>query len=210
MQFTLPTLPFGRGDLEPWMGRETIEEHYEKHHRAYVEKTNRLINGTRFQDASLERIVAEAEGGLYNQAAQAWNHTFFWHCLRPAGGMRDIATPLRQAILKSFSSLEALSECFQEEGKSLFGSGWVWLVKEKGSGDVAVMPGKDADNPIRHGHTPLLACDVWEHAYYLDYRHDRERYLRRAWGLLNWEFAARNFSRPFDATSLMVTESKAA
>jgi superoxide dismutase, Fe-Mn family len=170
------------------MSRETLDYHYGKHHKAYVDKVNALIAGTEFEDASLEELVAESAGTLFNNVAQVWNHNFFWNCLSPRrqGPGRQLA-----AALESLGGLEGLRTQFTKAAASLFGSGWTWLVRDAG-GALRIVTSSNAHTPLRDGQVALLTCDVWEHAYYIDYRNDRGAYLEHFWPLVNWEFVAEN------------------
>ncbi len=193
MTFRLPALPWEPGALEPHISRATIETHHGRHHRAYIDKLNELVRGTPRADWPLERLVQRGRGALFQQAAQAWNHEFYWRSLRPAGGERPPAA-LRAAIEAGFGGLPGLQEAFTAAALGHFGSGWVWLVAN-GRGRLSVLDTHDADTPLREHLRPLLACDVWEHAYYLDRRHDRAAYLRAFWRLADWDFAAANLER---------------
>lgn len=184
--FKLPELPYALNALEPHISKETLDFHYGKHHKTYVDKLNELVPGTPFAKASLEDIIREAEGAIFNNGAQVWNHTFYWNCLSPNGG-GEPSGGLMNELLSSFKSFRNFREQFEEAGKTLFGSGWIWLVKKK-DGSLAIENSKDADNPLRHGQTPILTCDVWEHAYYIDYRNARDKYLTHFWNLVEWEF----------------------
>ena len=193
MAIELPPLPYADDALDPHISARTISFHYGKHHATYVANLNGLIEGTPDADKSLEQIIADAEpGGLFNNAAQVWNHTFYWNSMTPSGG-GDPSGDLAAAIDKSFGSASAFKEELVTKGKGNFGSGWTWLVKD-GDG-LAIVNTDDADTPIKHGQTPLLTVDVWEHAYYLDYQNARPAYLETFVDkLLNWEFAASNFA----------------
>jgi Fe-Mn family superoxide dismutase len=175
------------------MSAETIEYHYGKHHRAYVDKLNRLIAGTQFANMPLEQILRHAHGPIFNNASQAWNHTFFWNCLQPFGDHVGPDGDLRLALERAFGTVEEFKTKFIEAGQNHFGSGWVWLVRDS-SGDLKVEATHDADNPLRGGLAPILVCDVWEHAYYIDYRNERGKFLNAVAGILNWNFAARNMA----------------
>ncbi|HSR63382.1 MAG TPA: superoxide dismutase [Gammaproteobacteria bacterium] len=191
MSFELPKLPYELSDLEPHISKETMEFHYGKHHAGYVDKLNKAIKGSGFEDKTLEEIIINAEpGGLFNNAAQVWNHTFYWHSMTPkdTGPEGD----LEQAIRENFDSVDRFKETFSEAAKGHFGSGWAWLVKDKNSKSLRVMTTKDADTPIRQGIIPLLTCDVWEHAFYIDYRNDKAKYVEAFWNLVNWDFVAQN------------------
>lgn len=184
----LPELPYARSALEPYMSRETLDFHYGKHHKAYVDKVNALVAGTKFEDAELQELVAEAEGALFNNAAQVWNHDFFWQCLSPR--RQSPGKELTRA-LESFGGLESFQAKFDVAAVEQFGSGWAWLVKDSADA-LKIVTSSNADTPIREGHTPLLTCDVWEHAYYIDHRNDRGAYLKNFWQLVNWEFVTAN------------------
>ena len=186
----LPPLPYANNALEPYMSRETLDYHYGKHHKAYVEKVNSLIAGTQFEDASLEELVAESTGDIFNDAAQAWNHTFFWNCLSPR---RQSPGKELNPALESLGGLESLQKQFDKAASAVFGSGWAWLVKD-GKGGLKIVTTANANNPLRDGQVAVLTCDMWEHAYYIDRRNDRAAYLRNFWPLVNWEFVAANLS----------------
>ena len=193
MAITLPPLPYADDALDPHITAHTISFHYGKHHAGYVNNLNGLIEGTGLADATLEEIIDMAEpGGLFNNAAQIWNHTFYWESMAPDGG----GTPtgeLAAAIDRSFGSYQAFREQFTADAVGNFGSGWTWLIKD--GDDVAIVKTDDADTPIKHGQTPLLTIDVWEHAYYLDYQNARPAYVAAFLDhLVNWEFAAANFA----------------
>ncbi|HET7395570.1 MAG TPA: Fe-Mn family superoxide dismutase [Gammaproteobacteria bacterium] len=190
MTHQLPTLPYAMDALAPHISKETLEFHYGKHHKAYVDKLNALIPGTEFEKATLEDIVKKAKGGMFNQAAQIWNHTFYWHSLSPKGG-GEPSGKLADAIKQSFGSFEAFKKEFSDKAAGQFGSGWAWLVR-KGDGKLAVVQTGNADTPLTGSDRPLLTCDVWEHAYYIDYRNARPKYIEAWWKLVNWEFAAKN------------------
>jgi superoxide dismutase, Fe-Mn family len=186
----LPPLPYANNALEPHMSRETLDYHYGKHHKAYVDKVNSLISGTEFEDASLEELVAESTGDIFNNAAQVWNHTFFWDCLSPR--RQSPGKELNQA-LESLGGLESFQTQFDKAASALFGSGWTWLVKDS-RGAVKILATADANTPVRDGQVALLTCDMWEHAYYIDRRNDRAAYLQNFWPLLNWEFVSANLA----------------
>ncbi len=193
MAFELPALPYAKDALEPHISQETIEYHYGKHHNTYVVKLNGLIEGTELAEKSLEEIIKTSTGGIFNNAAQIWNHTFYWNCLSPNGGgaaTGNIAT----AIDAAFGSFEAFKAQFTDAAVNNFGSAWTWLVK-KADGSVAIVNTSNAATPLtEEGVTPLLTVDVWEHAYYIDYRNVRPDYLTHFWELVNWEFANSNFA----------------
>ena len=186
----LPPLPYANNALEPYMSRETLDYHYGKHHKAYVDKVNSLISGTEFEDASLEELVAESTGEIFNNAAQAWNHAFFWNCLSPR--RQSPGKEVTQA-LESLGGLETFQSQFDKAASGLFGSGWAWLIKDTG-GSLKILTTSNANTPVRDGHVALLTCDMWEHAYYIDRRNDRAAYLKNFWPLVNWEFVAANLS----------------
>jgi Fe-Mn family superoxide dismutase len=187
----LPPLPYELDALEPHISKETLEYHHGKHHAAYVAKLNDGIKGTEYEKKSLEEIVRNASGKLFNNAAQAWNHDFYWHCLSPKGGSAE--GELLEAIKQQYKSLEKFEEEFTTEAANHFGSGWAWLVLDK-TGKLAITTTHDADNPLRHGQIPLLTCDVWEHAYYIDYRNKRPDYLKAFWNVVNWHFVNEQFN----------------
>ena len=192
MEHKLPELPYAQDALTPNISAETIEYHYGKHNKAYVDNLNKLIPGTEFEKLSLEDIVKKASGGIFNNAAQGWNHTFYWNCLSPKGGGSP-AEDLARAINKTFVSFDQFKEKFTSAAVTLFGSGWAWLVKNQ-DGSLTIEAASNAGNPLKDGKTPLLTCDVWEHAYYIDYRNARAKYVQAFWELVNWEFVARNLS----------------
>jgi superoxide dismutase, Fe-Mn family len=187
-RITLPPLPFAREALEPYMSRETLDYHYGRHHKAYVEKVNYLLTGTPQQGATLEELVLKATGTLFDNAAQAWNHAFFWRCLSPR---RQSPGKELDGALRSFGGLEALQSEFSRAAIAVFGSGWAWLIKDE-SAAVRIVTTSNANTPLRDGHKPLLTCDIWEHAYYVDHRNDRAAYLNGFWQLVNWDFVAGN------------------
>jgi Fe-Mn family superoxide dismutase len=193
MKHQLPDLPYDQDALEPYMSAETLSYHHGKHHATYVEKLNGLIEGSEYEQLSLEETITKSTGSLFNNAAQAWNHTFFWHCLAPpndSGPAGDFA----QAIERDFGSVAALQEEFSEKLNLLFGSGWVWLIRTP-DGGLAVESRSNAGNPMTDGFTPLLTCDMWEHAYYIDYRNAKAKYFEAFWQLVNWDFVGENFAR---------------
>ncbi|QOR40168.1 superoxide dismutase [Fe] [Billgrantia diversa] len=192
MAFELPALPYEKNALEPHISAETLEYHYGKHHQAYVNKLNELTEGSDDANKSLEEIIQSSSGGLFNQAAQVWNHTFYWHCLAPNGGGEPTGA-LAEAINAKFGSFAKFKETFNANAVANFGSGWTWLIKTA-DGGVDIVNTSNADTPIAHGQTPLLTIDVWEHAYYIDYRNARPKYLENVWNVLNWDFVAQNFA----------------
>ena len=192
MAFTLPELPYARDALEPHMSKETLDFHYGKHHKTYVDKANGMIDDTEFANASLEEIIKNAgPGGLFNNCAQIWNHTFFWNGLTPGGSSPSSA--LSGEIDNAFGSGDDFKEKFNTSGAGNFGSGWTWLVKTA-DGKLDIVNTDDAENPMTDGHTPLLTADMWEHAYYIDYRNSRPKYLENFWALVNWDFVEKNLS----------------
>lgn len=190
MAHELPALPYGRDALEPVISAETLDYHYGKHHAAYVTNLNKLIEGTEFADASLEDIILKSSGGLFNNAAQVWNHTFYWNGLSPNGG-GEPGGELGAAIDAAFGSFDAFREKFIASAVGNFGSGWTWLVD--GDDGLEIVNTDDAGNPMTDGKRPLWTVDVWEHAYYVDYRNARPKYLDEIWKLANWDFVAANF-----------------
>jgi len=190
MAFELPDLPFADDALAPHISAEPLAYHHGKHHKAYVDNLNRLIAGTSWAESSLEEMIEGAEGGIFNNAAQVWNHTFYWACLSPTGGGEPSA-PLSARIDAAFGSFESFQEKFTQAALTQFGSGWAWLVIQP-SGQLAITSTGNADNPIRIGEQPVLTCDVWEHAYYIDYRNARPEYLKHFWEIVNWDFVGSN------------------
>ena len=191
MAFELPPLPYEKNALEPHMSAETLEYHHDKHHNTYVVNLNNLIPGTEFENASLEEIVLKSSGGIFNNAAQVWNHTFYWNCLGPNGGGAPTGA-VAGAIDRAFGSFDAFKEAFIKSAVGNFGSGWTWLVKND-DGSVEIVNTSNAATPLRDGRTPLLTIDVWEHAYYIDYRNARPKYLEEIWKIVNWDFVAANY-----------------
>jgi len=190
MPFTLPPLPYPKDALVPVISAETVEYHYGKHHQAYVTNLNNLTSGKPLENASLEELVRTADGGVFNNAAQVWNHTFYWKCLKPAGSTPSGA--VLDALAGAFGSFDAFKELFSTTAVGQFGSGWGWLVAS--GGKLAVVSTGNAGCPLRDGATPLLTCDVWEHAYYIDYRNARPKYVEAIWSLVNWDFVAANLA----------------
>ncbi|MBY6063337.1 superoxide dismutase [Fe] [Pseudidiomarina sediminum] len=193
MAFELPALPYEKNALEPHISAETIEYHYGKHHATYVTKLNDAVKGTDMENKSLEEIIKTSSGGVFNNAAQVWNHTFYWHCLSPNGGGEPTGA-LADAINAAFGSFDKFKEEFNAQAAGNFGSGWTWLVK-KADGSVAIVNTSNAETPLTdESVTPILTVDVWEHAYYIDYRNARPNYLGAFWNLVNWDFVAKNFA----------------
>jgi len=192
MEHKLPELPYAMDALAPHISKETLEFHYGKHHQTYVTNLNNLIKGTEFEDMSLEDIIMKSSGGLFNNAAQIWNHSFYWNCLSPNGGGEPTGE-LADAINKAFGSFDAFKEEFAKTSITTFGSGWGWLVKNS-DGSLALASTSNAGTPMTEGQTALLTCDVWEHAYYIDFRNARPAYVEAFWKLVNWDFVAKNFA----------------
>ncbi|MCL6269314.1 superoxide dismutase [Fe] [Sansalvadorimonas sp. 2012CJ34-2] len=192
MAFELPALPYERDALEPHISKETLDYHYGKHHNTYVVKLNGLVGGTDLESKSLEEIIKSSEGGVFNNAAQIWNHTFYWNGLRPNGGGKPSGA-LAAAIDKAFGSFEDFVAKFDEMAVNNFGSSWTWLVKNP-DGSVEIVNTSNAATPLTTDQKPLLTCDLWEHAYYIDYRNVRPDYLKAFWNLVNWEFAEANYA----------------
>jgi Fe-Mn family superoxide dismutase len=187
----LPPLPYAIDALAPVISAETLEFHHGKHHKTYVDYLNKLIPGTEFENLSLEDIVRKSSGGIFNNAAQIWNHTFYWNCLAPKAGGKPTGA-LAAAIDTAFGSFDTFKEKFGQTAVTTFGSGWGWLVKNA-AGGLELVSTSNAGCPLTAGQTPLLTCDVWEHAYYIDYRNARPKYVESFWNLVNWDFVARNF-----------------
>jgi len=188
MAIELPALPWARDALAPHISAETIDYHYGKHHQAYVTNLNNQIKGTEFENMSLEEIIRKASGGMFNNAAQIWNHTFYWNCLKPNGGGEPTGR-LADSINKAFGGFAQFKEEFTKTSVGTFGSGWGWLV-QRPDGSLALASTSNAGTPITGADHPLLTCDVWEHAYYIDYRNARPKYVEAFWNLVNWDFAA--------------------
>lgn len=190
MAHELPKLPYAMDALAPVISKETLEYHYGKHHQAYVNNLNNLIKGTEFEKATLEEIIKDAAGGIFNNGAQVYNHTFYWNCLSPKGG-GEPSGKLAEAIKKDFGSFAEFKKLFNSAAATNFGSGWTWLVKDKDS-RLKIANTSNAGNPLREGKKPLLTVDVWEHAYYIDYRNARPTYLEKIWDIINWTFITKN------------------
>jgi len=196
MAFTLPELPYAKDALSPVISAETIEYHYGKHHQAYVNNLNTLVPGTKYEKMSLEEVVKATNGQasekkVFNNAAQVWNHTFYWHCLAPRAGGEPTGK-IKDAIDKAFGSFADFKKKFSEASVAQFGSGWGWLVKGA-DGGLAIETTANAETPFAAGKTCILTVDVWEHAYYIDYRNARPKYVEEFWKLVNWDFANKNF-----------------
>jgi superoxide dismutase, Fe-Mn family len=189
----LPKLPYEYNALEPMISKETLEFHHDKHHKAYVDKLNMLVVGTAFEDASLETIVLKAQGSIFEQAAQVWNHSFYWTSMSPTRKPLNEKGELSAALMPAFGGSDQLRERFEQLGGSLFGSGWLWLVSNS-KAELQFHLTKDAGNPLREGLTPLFVCDLWEHAYYIDYRNGRSKYISEFYKMIDWEFAEKNYA----------------
>ncbi|MDR7018859.1 superoxide dismutase [Fe] [Aeromonas salmonicida] len=193
MAFELPALPYAINALEPHISQETLEYHHGKHHNTYVVNLNNLVPGTEFEGKSLEEIIKTSTGGIFNNAAQIWNHTFYWNCLSPNGGNEPTGA-LADAINKAFGSFAEFKDAFTKSAIGNFGSSWTWLVK-KADGSLAIVNTSNAGCPLTEaGTTPLLTVDLWEHAYYIDFRNLRPKYMETFWTLVNWEFVAKNLA----------------
>jgi Fe-Mn family superoxide dismutase len=192
MEHKLPALPYAMDALAPHMSKETMEFHYGKHHQAYVTNLNNLIKGTEFESASLEDIVKKSSGGVFNNAAQVWNHSFFWNCMKPGGGGKPSGA-LASAMDKKWGSFDGFKDAFTKSAVGNFGSGWTWLVK-KGDGSVDIVNTSNAGTPLTGADKPVLTIDVWEHAYYIDHRNARPKFVETFLNsLANWGFAGKNF-----------------
>ena len=193
MAIELPKLPYAMNALEPIISEKTLEFHYGKHHQAYVTNLNKLVVGTEFENATLEDIIKKATGGIFNNGAQVWNHTFYWESFK-ANASEVPTGALSEAINKSFGSFDAFKEKFSTAAATLFGAGWAWLVK-KADGSLEIVQESNAGNPLKNGFTPILTCDVWEHAYYIDYQNRRPDYIASFWKLVNWDKIAERYSK---------------
>ena len=191
MEHTLPPLPYAIDALVPHISKETLEFHYGKHHQTYVTNLNNLIKGTEFDAMSLEDVVRKSTGGMFNNAAQIWNHTFYWNSLSPNGGGQPTGA-LAAAITAKWGTFDAFKDAFTKSAVGNFGSSWTWLVK-KADGSLDIVNTSNAATPVTGTDKPLLTCDLWEHAYYIDYRNRRPDYMAAFWSLVNWDFAAKNF-----------------
>lgn len=185
MAYELPKLPYEMDALQPYISKETLEYHYGKHHAAYVNNLNKLVEDTEFAGASLEDIVKKASGGIFNNGAQVWNHTFYWNCMSPEGN-REPSGALLNAIKSDFGSFAEFKDKFSVAAATLFGSGWAWLVKND-AGKLEIVQESNAGNPLTKGLEPIMTCDVWEHAYYIDKRNRRPAYIDDFWNLVDWE-----------------------
>jgi Fe-Mn family superoxide dismutase len=192
MEHTLPPLPYAKDALQPTMSAETLEYHYGKHHQAYVTNLNNLIKGTEYENMPLEEIIKKSQGGVFNNSAQVWNHTFFWNCMSPNGGGAPTG-PVADAINAKWGSFDKFKEEFQKSAVSNFGSGWTWLVK-KTDGTVDIVNTSNAATPLTTENQALLTVDVWEHAYYIDYRNARPKFVESWWNIVNWDFVNQNLA----------------
>jgi Fe-Mn family superoxide dismutase len=192
MTIKLPDLPYAQNALHPHISQETLEFHYGKHHAAYVNNLNNLIKDSKFANSSLEDIIRQSDGGIFNNAAQIWNHTFYWNSLSPKGGGKPRGK-IAQAIEKQFGSFEKFKEDFSNAAQTVFGSGWAFLVINK-EGNLEITKESNAGCPLTKNQKAILTCDVWEHAYYIDYRNARPKYVEAFWNLVNWDFAESNLN----------------
>ncbi len=190
--FELPTLPYAMDALQPFISKETLEYHYGKHHLAYVNNLNKLVKDTEFATLPLEDIIMTSSGGIFNNAAQIWNHTFYWHCLTP-NSTGEPSGKLADAIKKTFGSFDEFKKLFIDSATKLFGSGWTWLAQDA-NGKLEIINESNAGLPMKSNKKALFTCDVWEHAYYIDYRNARANYLEKFWSIVNWDFVEKNFS----------------
>jgi Fe-Mn family superoxide dismutase len=191
MPFELPKLPYAADALQPHISSKTIEFHYGRHHQAYVNNLNNLVAGTKFENSSLEHIIREADGGIFNNGSQIWNHTFYFETFSPAG-QHEPKGSLADALNSEFGSFAVFKEQFSKAAATLFGSGWAWLVKDS-DGKLQIIQESNAGNPLRKGFTPILTCDVWEHAYYLDYQNKRPDYVQSFWNIVDWDKAGKRY-----------------
>jgi Fe-Mn family superoxide dismutase len=192
MAFELPNLPYELNALEPYISSETLQYHYGKHHQTYLNNLNNLISSTEHENSTLEEIILNSDGALFNNAAQVWNHSFYWQCLTPAA-QTEPSGELLEAINKKFGDFKEFQSQFTKVAISTFGSGWAWLVKNA-NGELEIVSTSNAETPMTKGQIALLTCDVWEHAYYIDYRNTRPKYVESFWNLVNWDFVASNFA----------------
>lgn len=192
MEHTLPQLPYAIDALAPHISQETLEYHYGKHHQTYVTNLNNLVKDGEFANSTLEEIIKKSSGGIFNNAAQVWNHSFYWNCLSPQGGGEPTGA-LKEAISTKFGSFEEFKKQFTATCVGTFGSGWGWLVKTP-TGELELVSTSNAATPLTSANKALLTCDVWEHAYYIDYRNSRPNYMAAFWNLINWDFVSKNFA----------------
>ncbi|MBE8222134.1 MAG: superoxide dismutase [Fe] [Bdellovibrionales bacterium] len=190
MSFTINKLPFEKNALEPHISSETLDYHYDKHHQAYLTKLNDAVKGTDLENKSLEELITSQKAGIFNNAAQVWNHSFYWNCLSPQGG-GQASGKIKELIEKKWDSFDNFKEAFSTACATNFGSGWTWLVQNS-DGNIEILSTSNAGSPLTSNQTPLLTCDVWEHAYYVDYRNARPKYIQAFWNLVNWDFVNSN------------------
>lgn len=188
----MPVLPYELNALEPYISKKTLENHYSKHHNAYLMNLNKIILGTKFNNLDLETIIRVADGPIYNNAAQVWNHTFYFECLKPAD-KNTLKGPFAEVIKRNFGSVAFLKDAFINAADSLFGVGWIWLVLKE-NGMMEILPKNNAGNPLRVGLVPLMTCDVWEHAYYIDYQSRCDKYISAFWNLINWKIIEKRYN----------------
>jgi Fe-Mn family superoxide dismutase len=193
MTFKQPELPYNLSDLAPFASEEQMDYHYNKHHAAYFKKLNGLVAGKEEEEQTLDQVVKESSGAVFNNAAQAWNHTFFWDCMSPNGGGSPKGE-LKDAIERDFGGLEPFMKQFSDAAAALFGSGWAWLATDS-KGKLEIMPLSNADTPLKHNKTPVLTLDVWEHAYYIDYRNERPRFIEQFKDVIHWDFAEKCYQK---------------
>ncbi|MGE4456329.1 MAG: superoxide dismutase [Arcobacteraceae bacterium] len=191
MKHELMNLPYALDALEPYISKETMEFHYGKHHQTYVNKLNELIENTQFNDLTLTDIIKTSEGAIFNNAAQVFNHDFFWHCL--THNKTSLSSKLESILIKNFVSIDEFKKEFTAKALAHFGSGWTWLIKDE-SGDLKIISTQNAQTPLTTNSKPLLVCDVWEHAYYIDYRNVRAKYVENFWNIVNWDFVEKNLN----------------
>ncbi len=207
MYFKLPALPFELDQVSELLSKETIDYHYSRHHGGYIEKLNQLLKGSKYEKSSLEEIITQAEGSLFNNASQAWNHTFYWYSIGSQYKKDSLADypELKNAISRSFGSFDQFQAKYSEAALNLFGSGWVWLVLNVSTKNIEIIKTSNADNPIRQKHIPLLVCDMWEHAYYIDFRNSRAKYVAAFLKSINWKFVAANYKKKdiYNFTNIM-------
>ncbi len=191
MNHQLPKLPYEMDSLEPNISIETMQFHYGKHHQAYITNLNKLIQNTEFENMALEDIIRNSSGGIFNNSAQVWNHSFYWNCLTPS--TKEPTGSLLEAIVQNFGSFRNFKDQFSQKAITTFGSGWTWLVKNSDN-SLEIISTQNAETPLTTNKIPLLTCDVWEHAYYVDYRNSRPTYLDNFWNIVNWDFVSKNYS----------------
>jgi Fe-Mn family superoxide dismutase len=195
MSFKQPELPYGLTALAPFLSEEQMSYHYGKHHAAYFTNLNGLVEGKPEADLPLREVMVQAQGPVFNNSAQAWNHSFFWHCMAPGGGGAPTGE-IAKLIDRDFGDFAKFKEAFSTAATKLFGSGWAWLAVDS-SGKLEIMPLSNADNPLKHGAEAVLTLDVWEHAYYIDYRNARPKFIEGFWGVVNWDFVNKSLKSPF-------------